>query len=164
MNFFLGDFRRTAYIAAFSCAFVVYVILLAWLFKPRAKFELVKKIEGKRVFSVPLAVLLMSTGLTVFISFAPALIFTILVVPGFLGAQAAVISVEEEKAIYSNGCLAPNARSWQCSKLINGGSTIAEGFLIASSKDWVAIYSKGVTKVLPVSGSSIESGGYYREK
>lgn len=159
-EFFLGDFRRTVYIAVFSCVFVVYVVLLTWLFKPRAKLELVKKIEGRRIFSVPLAVLLMSTGLTAFISFAPAFIFTILVVPGFLGAQAAAISVEEEKAIYSNGCLTSNARNWQCSKLIKGGETIAEGFLIASSKDWVAIYNKGVTKVLSVSGSSIESGGY----
>lgn len=159
-EFFLGDFRRTAYIAAFSCVFVVYIIFLVWLSKSNVKFEFVRKVEAKRVFSVPLAVLLMSAGLTVFISLAPAFVFTILVVPGFLGAQAAVISVEEDRLIYANGCLIANARKWQCSRLIRDGSTIAEGFLIASSKEWVAMYSKGVTKVLPVSGSSIESGGY----
>lgn len=159
-EFLLGDLRRTIYIAAYSCVFVVYMVFLAWLSKPREKFKFVEKIETKKFYTLPLAVFLMSTGLTVFISLAPALIFTILVVPGFLGAQAAVISVEEEKSVYSSGCLKPNERKWQCSRLIKDGSTIAEGFLVASSKDWVAVYEKGVTKVLPVNGLSIESGGY----
>lgn len=159
-EFLLGDFRRTVYIAVYSCAFVVYMVFLAWLSKPREKFKIVEKIEAKRFYTLPLAIFLMSTGLTVVIALAPALIFTILVVPGFLGAQAAVISVEEEKSAYSSGCFKPNDRKWQCSRLIKDGSKIAEGFLVASSKDWVAVYDRGVTKVLPVSGLSIESGGY----
>lgn len=159
-EFLLGDLRRTIYIAVYSCMFVVYMVFLAWLSKPREKFKLVEKIEARRIYTLPLAIFLMSTGLTVCVSLAPALIFTVLVVPGFLGAQAAVISVEEEKSVYSSGCFTPNDRKWQCSRLIKDGSTIAEGFLVASSKDWVAVYERGVTKVLPVSGLSIESGGY----
>lgn len=159
-EFLLGDLRRTIYVAAYSCAFVIYLVFLVWLSRVPARFEFLKKIEGKKVYSVSLAILLVSTGLTIIISLAPALIFTVLVVPGYLGAQAAAISVEEERLIYAKGCLSPNVRKWQCSRLLKGESLIAEGFLVASSKDWVAIYSKGVTSVLPVSGSIIESGGY----
>lgn len=127
---------------------------------PLQKKTFVEKVERRRALKAPFFVVLLSAMLTVFISLAPAFFVSIFVVPGFVGAQAALISVEKEKAIYKKGCLVSNEKNWQCSRLIRNGSIVAEGFLIASSKDWLAIHSGGVTKVQAAVGLEIESGGY----
>lgn len=158
-EFFLGDIRRTFYIACFSLFFILYICFLIWISNSRIKIGLIEELNKRPVLQAPFLIITFSVVLTVLISTAPALIVTVLLVPGFLGTQAASIAVDAEVKIYAQGCDNPNYRKWQCSRLMRGDTEVARGFLIESSREWIALYSGSVSKVLSVDGLQIESIG-----
>lgn len=159
-EFLLGDFWRTIYVACISCAFIVYLVFLTWLSNLDSKSLFFSRIKSKRAVQAPLLVLISTSMLTVFVTLGPAMILSILIIPGFIGTQAASIGVEAEKKIYELGCLQPNIRKWQCSRVSRNGAEVAQGFMIESSKDWIALYSRGASTITSVNNTEIEGIAY----
>jgi len=86
----------------------------------------------------------------VYVMFAvPALVAAVMVFPIELGVSAANAITSGDIADYKRGC-AEHAHGKYCFNLVEGKEVLATGFIIQQSKDTIALWDKGIVKVLPL--------------
>lgn len=140
-----------------AALFIIEIALLAWL--PRAKiFQNAGTIINKNKFlSPPLAILALSSGITLTLLLLPLAANLFLIIPAYTGYKAAQLEIERNTPLFALGCEKVESRQDYCVRLLDGDIEIARGFVIDSSSERIALYLNGKTTILPLKDYRIET-------
>lgn len=92
-----------------------------------------------------------------YLMFAVPIVFAMaMILPVEIGTSAAIAIAKDEKADYAKGC-AVHSHGKLCFRVMDGKDVVATGFIIEQSKETVALWDKGIIKVLPLEKRGLES-------
>lgn len=133
---------------------VLFVMLIAKASKALEKSERLKHLQLKarqnkkfQLFGEFLAL----PAITVAATFYVVLALTfILILPAILGGISGKHAAENEMKRFAKGCKSIKGSIAFCTRILDGETTVAQGFIIQSSDRYVALIEDGKSRVIPI--------------